>query len=92
MKYLTLKEFKQLFDILGIKYTVEPYNHTTGNAHRNFIEGKPCETCLCIPDPQHPYSELRPCFLEDGLIYDYIHNDWREPDQVPDDSIDEALL
>ena len=53
---------------------------------------EPCETCLAIDDPNHPYAEVRLYFLTDGSIWDYIHNDWWEPDQVPDDVTDEAVL
>jgi hypothetical protein len=73
MNYLTLKEFKALFDTLGIKYTVEPYNHTVVGAAGG-------ETAICIPDPNHRGAEVRLCFLADGSIYDYIHNDWKEED------------
>jgi len=92
MNYLTLKEFKKFFDTLGIKYEVGPCNNTTSNNYNKFDRGEPCETCLAIDDPNHPYAEVRLHFLTDGSIWDYIHNDWREPDQVPDDITDEALL
>lgn len=96
MNYLTLKEFKAMFDTLGVKYTVEPYHHTMliADNYERFVCGEPCEVCICIPDPDptHHGGEVRLCFLSDGSIWDYIHNDWREPDQVPDDITDEALL
>ena len=92
MRYLTLKEFKAMFDTLRIKYEVRPHNHTTGNNYSKFDRGEPSETVIAIADPNHPYSEVRLCFLDDGSIYDYIHNDWREPDQAADDVIDEDLL
>ena len=63
MKHLTLKEFKAMFDTLGIKYEVRPHNHTTGNNYSKFDRGEPCETVIAIADPNHPYSEVRLCFL-----------------------------
>lgn len=86
MNYLTLNEFKATFDTLGIKYTLEPYNHTTGGNYTKFGKGEPCEMCICIPDPNHDGAEVRLCFLEDGSIFDYIHNNWREPALVVDES------